>query len=124
MDKGDCFLMGNPNGQTKHLWVVISDTKKHGGEGVIVNFTKNKDRAGGECFLSKGDHPWFTETHSWACFIDAMLMTVAGWNQIKIGIGAGFIVAAATMPAPCLQKIIAAAKSSALLPSVLKPYLD
>src|SRR2546425_12113246 len=124
MDKGECFLMGSPGGRTKHLWVVISDTKKHGGLGVIINFTTDKNRSGGECCFVKSDHPWLTEPQSWACFGDAMLMTVQGWSDIEKGINHGFIVKAAKMNTALVNKIVEAAKTSNAFQPVLIQYLD
>src|SRR5262245_42190068 len=122
MDKGDCFLMGSPGRNTKHLWIVISDTKKHGGEGVIVNLTTNKHRCNGECLVEKKDHPWLTEAESWACFGDALLMDAKGWAHIDAAILAGFIVVETKMADACVGRIVAAAKISKALPARLLPY--
>jgi len=124
MDKGDCFLMGVPGGRKKHLWVVISDPTKYGGCGVIVNFSKDRIRSGGECFLARGDHPWLTEPQSWVCFNDAMLMTVLGWQKIQDGINNGLIIATDKMPTAFVDKIIAAARVSRLFHKPLLKYLD
>jgi hypothetical protein len=124
MDKGDCFLMGAPSGRTKHLWVVISDTRKYSGCGVIVNFSTNESRSGGECSLLQGEHPWFTQGQSWVCFKDALLMTVQGWNDIQTGMSMGFIVLSDKMPVACVDKIITAAKTSKFFQVALLKYLD
>jgi len=124
MDKGDWFLMGAPGGRKKHLWVVISDPKKYGGCGVIVNCSTDKIRAGGEFFLALGDHPWLTEPQSWVCFNDALLMTVRGWNEIQTGFDKGFILPTSKMSAVCLNKIITAARTSHFFHEPLLKYLD
>lgn len=86
MERGDCFLMGNPKGKKKHLWTLLSDVRKHSGAGVIVNFSTDQNRSGGECPIVKNEHRWFTEPTSWVCFGDAQLITVDGWVQIQTGI--------------------------------------
>ena len=55
MEKGDAFLMGVVGGAKKHLFIVISDPRKHHGCGVIVNVSTDKARAGGACLLAKGN---------------------------------------------------------------------
>lgn len=120
--------MGNVGGKTKHLWVVISDTKKHNGCGVIVNISKNKKRTREECPLAAGEHPELDEPTSWVCYCDATLQTPNGWAEIQKGIPK-FIKPAVKCPPACLAKIIAGAKVSAGKPdgafrTDYLPYLD
>jgi hypothetical protein len=124
MDRGDCFLMGNPKGKKKHLWTLLSDVRKHGGSGIIVNFSTNKIRSGGECPIAKNEHRWFTETTSWVCFGDAQLISPDAWVQIQTGITIGFIVPEQKISSICIQRIIEAAKTSKAFPPKYLPYLD
>jgi hypothetical protein len=124
MDKGDCFLMGSPGGQSKHLWVLISDPSRYSGCGVIVNLSKDQSRSGGECFICCGEHPWLTEPKSWVCFNDALLMTAAGWVEIQNGLKVGFIIPTNPMPPFCVERIVAAARISRLFHKRLIQFLD
>ena len=67
---GDTFLLG----QASHLWVVISDPKKHAGEFVLVNITTDAFRAGKDCELNVGDHQWIRHK-SYVNFGDARKVT-------------------------------------------------
>ena len=51
MRKGDTFLMGNPGGRKKHLWIVIGDIPNSQGLGVAVNVSSDLSRTKGECPL-------------------------------------------------------------------------
>lgn len=55
MQRGDSFLIGSINGKTKHLWIVLSDTKKHNGCGIMVNASTKEQRSGKECPLQAHD---------------------------------------------------------------------
>jgi hypothetical protein len=72
MQRGDTFLMGNPGGRRKHLWMVIGDVPHPTGIGVAVNTSTDPRRTKGECPLTIGDHPWITENCAIA-FGDAQL---------------------------------------------------
>jgi hypothetical protein len=124
MEKGDAFLMGVVGGTKKHLFIVISDPRKHHGCGVIVNVSTDKARAGGACLLAKGEHPWLTEAGSWVCYGDATLMTPDGWARIQVGISKRFIVPQARLSQGCVDRIVKAAKTSKAFPSVYLKYLD
>jgi len=123
MQKGDVFLMGNPRGRTKHPWIIISDLNKHGGSGVIVNLTTDKNRSGADCCLNVGDHPWIAE-ESWVCFGDAILLPPTAWQKISQGIASRIIVPQPALPAAHIQKIVAAARVSKSFPSVYLKFLD
>ena len=124
MERGDAFLMGVVGGTKKHLFIVISDPKKHQGCGVILNLTTNKARSGGECRLVRGEHAWLTEAESWVCYGDATLMTPDGWAKIQIGISKRFIVPQAKLSQGCLDRIVKAARTSRAFPSLYLKYLD
>lgn len=131
MDKGDSFVMGvlKTKVRKKHLWIVLSDIKKHNGFGVIVNISTDKDRTRQECPLACGEHPWLDEPISWVCYGDATLMTPSGWSTIETGIKNGFIIPQEICPQTCLDKIISEAKISAAKPNgafrrQLLPYLE
>jgi hypothetical protein len=124
MNKGDAFLMGVPGGKKKHLFVVISDTKKHDGFGLIVNFSTDKIRSGGECPFVNGEHPFLTEPLSWVCFGDATLLSPDGWAKVQAGITRKTIVPQVPMSAPCLARIINAARISKAFPPVYLKFLD
>ena len=121
--QGDVFLMGNPGGKTKHPWIVMSDLSKHGGWGVIVNLTTDKDRSGTDCCFGVGDHPWISE-QCWVCFGDAMCLSPAQWQKINYGIISRIIIPQNALGTRCLEKLIAAAKVSKAFPSVYLKFLD
>lgn len=93
MQKGDAFLMGNPGGRKKHLWIVIGSTLHPPGKGVAVNTSTDLNRTKGECPLTIGDHPWITENCA-ISFGDALELNSSNASHIKAGIDAGLI----TMP--------------------------
>lgn len=131
MDKGDAFLMGvlKTRNKKKHLWVVISDPKKHSGAAIIVNISTDKNRTREECPLVTGEHPRLDEPTSWLCYGDAVRMTPSGWLTIQEGIAKGFIVPERKCPTACLEKIVAGAKASAAktngaFPKEFLKYLD
>jgi hypothetical protein len=123
MRLGDAFLMGNPGGATKHLWIVISDPTAHGGNGLIVNVTTHKRRAGGECSLLPGDHPWVTQ-ECWISFGDARVVAPNQWARIQTGIAQGIVLPQAPASSSVVARIVGAAKTSvAFAPDFLK-YLS
>ena len=105
MDKGDAFLMGVPGGTKKHLFVIISDLNKHNGFGVIVNFTTDKVRSGGECPFARGEHPFFTGLESWVCMGDATQVSPPGWAKIQNAIKNHLIVPQPKMSLACVARI-------------------
>jgi hypothetical protein len=113
MDKGDTFLMGVLKGRKKHLWVVISDPKKHNGIRLIVDLSTDPDRTGKECPILYGEHPWLTEPVSWLCYADAAPIPDNRWHLILAGIPSQFVIPERPMPTITLGKIIAGAKISA-----------
>jgi hypothetical protein len=124
MDKGDAFLMGVPGGTKKHLFVIISDINKHNGFGVIVNFSTNKVRSGGECLFARGEHPFLTEPESWVCLGDATPVPPPGWAKIQNGIKNHLVIPQPRMSLACVARIVNAAKISRAFPPVLLKFLD
>ena len=114
--------MGNPGGTTKHLYIVISEPTSHGGHGLIVNITTNKQRAGGECSLLTGDHPWVTH-ECWVSFGDTRLVAPSQWAHIQAAIPQGIVVPQSRLSPTVLAKIIAAAKTSIAFPPSYLKYL-
>jgi hypothetical protein len=115
---GDSFVIG----QGGHLWVVISDPAKHKGEYIIANLTTDQFRAGKDCELNPGDHPWITEK----CFVnfgDAQKVTPAQDSMIKAHMATKAIRKQFPIPPATLQKIVAAAKKSKALPAGFMAYL-
>lgn len=115
---GDSFVIG----QGGHLWVVISDPTQHNGEYIIVNVTTNEFRAGKDCELNPGDHPWITDK----CFVsfgDAKRVTPAEDAKITAHLATKAIRKQFPVSGPVLQKIVAAAKKSNALPSGFLAYL-
>jgi len=104
---GDSFVIG----QGGHLWVVISDPSLHNGEYIIANLTTDEFRAGKECELNVGDHPWITEK----CFVsfgDARKVTRAEDAKIAANMATRAIRKQYPMSGAVLQKIVTAAKQS------------
>jgi hypothetical protein len=122
MKLGDAFLMGNPGGSTKHLWILISDPAKHNSHGIIVNLTTDKERSGGECRLSVGDHRWLT-CDCWVSYADARLIASDQWRNIQYGIRQRILIEQPPVAAAALAKIIAAAKKSTAFAPVFLKYL-
>ena len=100
----------------KHLWVVLSDTVKHNGYGIIVNISTDSKRTRKECPLSHNEHPWLCEPASWVCYADAVLVNPEKWIQIQKGIKTGFIIPKEDSSMALVNKIIAGAKISAAQP--------
>jgi len=123
MNLGDTFLMGNPGGRTKHLWIVISDPKKHHGNFVIVNLTSDPVRGEKACAVKKGEHPWLTTSDSYVVFGDAFEVTAEKSKLITNGIG-GCIIAQPPMKREVIARIVEAAKCSKAFAMKLLKYLD
>lgn len=105
-----------------HLWVVISESSKHGGQYVIVNLTTDLFRAGKECELFPSDHPWITQK-SYVTFGDARLVSPTEDSKIATHISSGTIKNNQPMSTASLGKIIAAAKTSKALAANHLQYL-
>jgi hypothetical protein len=116
---GDTFLLG----QASHLWVVISDPKKHAGEFVLVNITTDAFRAGKDCELNVGDHQWIRHK-SYVNFGDARKVTPQEEAKIQLLLSQGHIKQHFPMKTSIVQKIIAAGKTSKALATELRDLLD
>jgi hypothetical protein len=125
MEIGDSFWMGNPKGKTKHLWVVISDKHKHGGNCVAVNFTKDEIRACGECLTFQNEHSSLTEPKSWVTFGDALEITSGTYRKFSMlaALSPPGFAPANKAPLPCVAKLIAGAKTSTAFPIIYLKYL-
>jgi len=109
-------------GQGGHLWVVISDPAQHDGEYIIANLTTDQFRAGKDCELNPGDHPWITEK----CFVsfgDARKVTPAEDAKIATHMATKGIRKQFPVSAAALQKIVTAGKKSRALPGGFLAYL-
>ena len=118
MQLGDAFVMSIP---PVHLWFVISDPTKNRGTYIIVNLTTDLFRAGKECVLNPGDHPWIRET-SYISFADAIEITPEHNKTVTSFIGTKIIMQSSLEP-KILRKIIQAAKHSKAISSGFKRYL-
>jgi hypothetical protein len=114
MEFGDTFVM-------THLWIVISDPAKHGGTFVIGNLTSNMARAGPECALNTGDHPWITH-RCYLSFGDAREVTSKEEANITAFVASGKVKRHSPMPPQILQKIVEAARQSKALPTKYRKY--
>jgi len=122
MKLGDAFTMGvPPNYDLPHLFFVISDPTLHDGSFVIVNITTNYIRAGKECVLQVGDHPWIT-TESYVTFRDARIITPALDASLMSIVGRGVRVER-ELSIPVLQRIVDIAKKSRSFAPRFKMYL-
>jgi hypothetical protein len=117
MQLGDTFIMGEGG----HLWVVISDPSARP-EFIIVNVTKNAFRAGCDCELSPGDHP-FIDYKSYVNFGDAQQVTADAGIKLQKCLDTGAVTRHANMRKPILDKIVAAGKTSKALRTEYKAYL-
>src|SRR5258708_38698762 len=114
---GDTFVMG----QGGHLWIVISDPTRHSGNFIIANLTTDKRRAGTDCELNKGDHPWITQK----CFVnfgDAREVTPEQEAQLILFMNGGYIQKNFPMDLAILEKITIAAKTSRAIAIGLRKY--
>jgi hypothetical protein len=108
--------------QGGHLWVVISDSTKHAGLSIIVNFTSDIFRAGKDCELNVGDHQWIKKK-CYVSFGDARMITPKKESTIMKLIASGTIKTHFPVKSSVLQKIVAAAKISKAMPEEIKCYL-
>jgi hypothetical protein len=56
--EGDTFLAASRTGDTKHLWLIITDPRLNGGQVIIVNLTTQKKDSETTCVISPGEHPF------------------------------------------------------------------
>jgi hypothetical protein len=117
MQLGDTFIMGEGG----HLWVVISDPSTHP-EFIIVNVTKNAFRAGKDCELSPGDHP-FIKQKSYVAYGDAQRVTADAGIKLQKCLDTGAVTRHVPMNKPVLDKIVAAGKTSTALRTEYRDYL-
>jgi hypothetical protein len=108
LQRGDTFYW-NEGG---HLWVVISESSS--GVFVAVNITKDWFRAGKECELLPGEHPWINYK-SYISFGDALRIGPAEHANLTKSIEEGDIKMHVAATEQLLQKIIAAGKKSKAL---------
>ena len=122
MKLGDAFRWGQPPKiKVQHLFFVISDPTLHGGTFVVVNITKDHIRAGRDCILQVGDHPWITG-ESFVSFRDARLITPSEEISLSALIGTQVIIEQA-LDSAVLARIVQAAKVTRSLAPVFKQYL-
>jgi hypothetical protein len=113
---GDTFTLANA-----HLWIVISDPNAHSGNFVIANLTSDSRRAGTECELNKGEHPWVIK-QSFVNFGDAREVTPVEEAKMIVFVGTRDVRQHSPLDPAVLQKIVTAAKSSRALALNLKKY--
>jgi hypothetical protein len=118
MQLGDTFVMGAGG----HLWIVISDPALHASEYIIVNITTDVERAGKDCQLNVGDHPFITEK-SYVTYGDARKVTPAQDALFMKHIAAGDVTRHASMRAAILHKIISAGKATTAMAPIFKALL-
>jgi hypothetical protein len=122
MKLGDAFRMGvPPKFNVPHLFFVISDPAQNGGTFLIVNITKDYIRAGRECVLQKGDHPWIT-VESFVTFRDALEITPTMATGLQSLIGTEVFPEDPLDPV-VLKRIVEVAKASRSLAPAKKKYL-
>jgi len=120
MQLGDTFLF---NVNKSHLWIVASDPSRYGGCFVFVNLTSDSFRAGTECSLIPGDHPWIAK-QTWVNFGDAREVTPKEEATMQTLIASNFMISHAPMGATQLEKIRVAALVSRAIPKKLKKYFE
>jgi hypothetical protein len=122
MKLGDAFLMSvPPNFNQDHLFFVISDPARNNGTFIIVNITGNELRAGRECVLVPGDHPWITK-ESFVAFADALEINPARAQMIDALIGTR-VKLQPSLTAAILARIVNAGKQSKAIAVDYKKYL-
>jgi hypothetical protein len=103
------------------LFFVISDPQAHGGTFLIANITGDQFRAGEECTLAKGEHPWIKK-ECFVAFADALKITPAQCQMIEALVGTRVRLQPSLSP-ETLAKIVSAAKQSKAIPVGFKKYL-
>jgi|SRR5271157_1402856 len=117
MQLGETFVMGTGG----HLWIVISDPVAHP-ECIIVNITSDVFRAGKECELGPGDHPFITDK-SYISFGDAKKVTPEAEAKLQQCVESGLVTRHAVMRRSVLDRIVAAGKVSKALRTEYRAYL-
>src|ERR1035438_3220113 len=112
MKLGDAFRRGTlPKIKVLHMWIVISDPAAHpDGSFVVVSVTMDDVRAGRECILQPGDHPWLTK-ESFVSFGDAELLTAKEGTDLVSRFGKG-VITESPLDSAILKRIVGAAKIS------------
>jgi len=122
MKLSDAFTMGvPPKYDVPHLFFVISDPILHDGCFVILNITKDYIRAGRECVLQIGDHPWI-KAESYMTFRDARIITPELEASLLSLIGKEVRIER-PLSANVLQRIVGVAKKTRSLAPIFKKYL-
>jgi hypothetical protein len=116
MQLGDTFII-------EHLWIVVADPCKHSGYSIIVNITTDKNRAGTDCELNVGDHPWIKEK-SHVSFGDAREVSPKEDAKIESYMASGAIKKHFPLGQSTLQKITVAAKKSKSLRLGFRKYFS
>jgi hypothetical protein len=111
MQLGDTFLFNVPKA---HLWIIISDPTKHCGTYIMANLTTDSKRAGMDCELNVGDHPWIREK-CWVNFADAEEVSPIEDAKLEAFVTSGTINRNHPMSTPILQKIATIAKTTKAL---------
>jgi hypothetical protein len=118
MQLGDTFLF---NVEKAHLWIVVTDPSKNSGSFIIMNLTTDSWRAGTDCELNIGDHPWIREK-CWVNFGDAQEVTPIEEAKMMAYMGSGLISQNHPMSALILAKIAAVAKTTKALKIKYRNY--
>ena len=118
LQRGDTFYYGDGG----HLWVVVSDPANDGGIVLAVNITKDWFRAGSECELFPGEHPWIT-CKSYVNFGDPPKFGPAQAANFAKGITSGTIRTHLSVTVQLLHKIVEAGKESEALSDEMKALL-
>jgi hypothetical protein len=122
MKLGDTFTMAvPPRFRISHLFLVISDPLRHDAGFVTVNITTDFIRAGEECVLCVGDHPWITKK-SFLSFRDAILIDAQKEESIQ-GLVGTLVTVHEPLTEIVLKKIVDSAKNSRSMPQTLKSFL-
>ena len=104
------------------MWIVISDPSLNSGEFIIVNITTDLSRAGKDCQLLPGDHPFIVEP-SYVTYGDARKVTPQQEALLVQAMNSGAIIRHATMKQTVLSKVVAAGKISKAFPVGFRDYL-
>jgi len=116
MQLGDTFILASG-----HLWMVLSDPSAHAGSFVFANLTSDARRAGTDCELNCGDHPWVTKK-CYVNFGDAKEVTPLHEAAMVPFIATKIITKHFPLEPAVLHRIVAAAKVSKALAQNLKKY--
>ena len=120
MKRGDTFLMGSPNGKTKHFYIVISDPAKHAGSFVAVNVTTPDPKADQSCMILPAEHKWL-KYPSPVNFGDALHITLLDAFAKLVAIKK--ILPQDPVSAAVAERIVKAAQTSPAMPKRFLPML-